>query len=83
MVSAEGSRVDGQGRVVIPAGIRHALGVEPGDAVTVRLVDGEIRITTRRAALARARGVVTAATRGRRSLAGELIEERRAEATRG
>lgn len=82
MVTTEGTRVDGQGRVVIPAVIRHAMGMEPGDAVTIRVVDGEIRITTRRAALERARAVVMAATRGRRSLVDELIAERRAEAAR-
>lgn len=80
MVTSESARVDGQGRVVIPAVIRHALGMEPGDPVTVRIVDGEIRITTRRAALERARAAVMAATQGRRSLVDELIAERRAEA---
>lgn len=82
MVTSEGTRVDGQGRVVIPAVIRHALGMEPGDPVTLRVVDGEIRITTRRAALGRARAAVMAATQGRRSLVDELIAERRAEAAR-
>lgn len=82
MVTSEGTRIDGQGRVVIPAAIRHALGMEPGDPVAVRIVDGEIRITTRRAALQRARATVMAATRGRRSLVDELIAERRAEAAR-
>lgn len=82
MVTSDGARIDGQGRIVIPAAIRHALKMEPGDPVAVRIVDGEIRITTRRAALERARAVVMAATQGRRSLVDELISERRAEAAR-
>jgi len=83
MTTSEGARVDGQGRIVIPASVRHALGLEPGAPVMIRVVDGEIRIATRRAAMERARAAVTAATRGRRSLTRELITERRAEATRG
>jgi AbrB family looped-hinge helix DNA binding protein len=69
------------GRVVIPAEIRHSLGLKEGDAVLFELRDGEAVITSRRARLDRARATfrkyipVTAP-----SEADELIAERRAEA---
>ena len=34
------------GRIVIPAAHRKALGVEPGDRMTISFVDGGLRITT-------------------------------------
>lgn len=82
MVVSDSARIDGQGRVVIPAGIRHALGLESGAPLAIRVVDGEIRITTRRAAMERARAAVMNATKGRRFLVEELIAERRSEAAR-
>ena len=41
------------GRIVIPAAHRKALGVEPGDRMTISFVDGGLRITTWKQALAR------------------------------
>ena len=34
------------GQIVIPAAHRKALGVEPGDRMTISFVDGVLRITT-------------------------------------
>lgn len=68
------------GRLVIPAPFRRALGIEPGDELVVTLDDRELRITTREHAVARAQQTVRRQVRGGASLANELIQERRAEA---
>lgn len=67
------------GRLVIPAPFRRALEIEPGDALVLTLADGELRITTRRQAIARAQATVRAYTHDAGSLVDELIEERGAE----
>lgn len=69
------------GRIVIPAEYRRALGIEIGDEIIVRLVDGELRIMTRAEAIKRAQAGVTKHTvKNKRSLVDELSRERRAEA---
>ncbi len=68
------------GRLVIPAPLRRALEIEPGDALVLTLADGELRITTRRQAIARAQETVRRYTHDAGSLVGEFIEERGAEA---
>ena len=70
------------GRVVIPAPYRRALGLKAGAPVIVSLEDEEIRIFTPRRALARARSLVRKYISKHRSLAAELIKERRADAKR-
>jgi bifunctional DNA-binding transcriptional regulator/antitoxin component of YhaV-PrlF toxin-antitoxin module len=70
------------GRVVIPAVIRAALGVGVGDTVLLRFDRGELRILTPRQAIRRAQELVRQYVPGGRSLADELIAERRAEAAR-
>ena len=42
------------GRVVIPAEYRRALGLRTGDELLLELMDGEVRILTRRQAVKRA-----------------------------
>ena len=70
------------GRLVIPARYRKALGLKIGDRVVVRLNGGEIQVFPARRALERAQAAVKKYATRRRSLATELIEERRVEATR-
>jgi len=65
------------GRIVIPASYRKALGIKPGDAVFVRLEGKEIRILTRRQAIERARTLVSRYVSVNRSLAKALLAERR------
>ena len=48
------TRVNENGRVVIPASFRRALGINPGETVVLRLENDELRITTLRQRLAKA-----------------------------
>ncbi len=70
------------GRVVIPAQFRKALGVAEGDTLMMTLEDGTIRILTPRKALQRVQEMVRRYVPEGVSLADELIQERRAEAAR-
>ncbi len=75
------ARVDGHGRIVIPAEYRRALNMKEGEPVAIRLEEGAIRIFTLAEGIRRAQALVTSRTKGR-SLVDELIAERRAEAER-
>ena len=48
------SRLSEKGRVVIPAAIRNALEMGVGDALDLRVEDGELRISTLRSRIRRA-----------------------------
>lgn len=70
-------RVNENGRVVIPASFRKALGINPGDEVVLRLEEDELRITAQKHRLDRARRLVRKYIKPGKSLADELIAERR------
>ena len=71
------------GRVVIPVEFRKALGVEVGDAMVVELRDGELRLRSLDTAIKRVLAMVRKYIPDEaRSLADELIAERRQEAAR-
>ena len=74
------TRIAPGGRIVIPAAIRKELGLAVGDEVLLRLEEGELRLSSRRQALEKLQRRVRALTKGKRSLAEELIAERRREA---
>jgi AbrB family looped-hinge helix DNA binding protein len=75
------TRITNGGRVVIPAEYRRALGVKEGDEVIIKLIDGEVHITTRLQELRRAQAIVAQyAADDNQSWSDELIAERRAEA---
>lgn len=76
------TKVSEGGRIVLPAEYRRALGVHVGDDVILRLEDGAVRIYTIREAIRRAQELVSKYIPADRSLADELIAERRAEAER-
>jgi AbrB family looped-hinge helix DNA binding protein len=71
-----------QGRLVLPAALRRALDLSPGDALLAR-AEGTDRIVLERrsAGLARLQERF-AGTRGKKDLAAALIADRRAEARR-
>ena len=67
------------GRIVIPAEYRQALGLQVGDEVILRLEGKELRIFTLNQAIRRAQELVNRYIPQERSLADELIAERRLE----
>ncbi len=73
-------RVNENGRVVIPAAFRRALGINAGDEVVLRMEDDELRITTLKRRLERAQRLVRKHVKPGTSLVDELIAERREEA---
>jgi AbrB family looped-hinge helix DNA binding protein len=79
-MTAVSTRVSSNGRVVIPAKFRRALGIKDGDEVVIILDEGAIRISTRLQQLRRAQELVKRHVEPGRSLADELIAERRSEA---
>lgn len=72
--------VSAGGRIVIPAAFRNAMGIEEGDRLIARLVDGELRLLSKKAALRQAQDLVSKFVQPGTSLAGELIAERKLEA---
>lgn len=74
------TRVADGGRIVLPAEYRRALGIQVGDEVVLRLEGETVRVLTRRQAIREAQEIVRRYVPADRSLADELIEERRREA---
>lgn len=74
------SKIGRGGRIVIPAPYRQRIGMEVGDEVVLVLEPDAVRILTPRQAVKRAQELVRRYATAGRSLADELIEERRREA---
>ena len=70
-------RLGANGRIVIPADVRRRLGVEAGDELVLRVVDGELRVSTLTAAIDRAQRCLAPYLAGTPSLVDELIADRR------
>jgi AbrB family looped-hinge helix DNA binding protein len=81
-MASQMTRMGENGRVVIPAPIREAMGLKPGDALEVSLDEYGVRIQTLRQQFAQARAVLRKYVEPGRSLSAELIAERRLEAKR-
>ncbi|HEV2962418.1 MAG TPA: AbrB/MazE/SpoVT family DNA-binding domain-containing protein [Candidatus Angelobacter sp.] len=77
MESETRMRVNENGRVVIPASFREALGINIGDEILLRIEGDELRITTLKRRLERAQRLVRKYVKPGGSLADELIAERR------
>ena len=75
-------RLGPDGRVVIPAAMREALGLKEGDVLFARLEGGEIKLLTPQAAMRRAQAIVRQFVPEGVSLVDELIADRRREAAR-
>ncbi len=76
------ARVNENGRVVIPAPIREALGIDAGDELVMRIEDKELRITTLKNRLQHAQNRVRRYVKPGTRLSDELIAERREAAKR-
>ena len=70
-----------QGRLVIPAQLRRLLGFEPGDTLVARLENGRLILEKREAIRRRLKDRFARVPQGK-SLASELLTERRREAER-
>jgi AbrB family looped-hinge helix DNA binding protein len=73
-------KVNENGRVVIPALFRKALGIHAGDVIVLRMEDDELRITTLKRRIERAQQHVRKYVKPGVSLVDELIADRRREA---
>jgi len=71
------TRVNENGRVVIPSVFRKALGIEIGDEVVLRVEDDELRITTQQRRIQRAQQRARQYVKPGTSLVDELLAERR------
>ena len=76
------TRVNENGRVVIPASFRERLGIRIGDEVVLRIEDDELRITTMKRNIERAQRLVRKHLKPGGSLVDDLIAERREAARR-
>jgi AbrB family looped-hinge helix DNA binding protein len=76
------ARVNENGRVVIPAAFRKAMGINVGDEVVLRIEDNELRILTLKQRIERAQRLVRRHVKPGTSLVDELIAERREAAKR-
>lgn len=74
--------LDSAGRLVVPAKFRKAIGLQPGDSVTVTLEDDALSVRTARDTLSNARALMRAKNPAGKSLVDELLAERRAERAR-
>jgi AbrB family looped-hinge helix DNA binding protein len=81
-MSAETAQVSENGRIVIPAAYRKAMGLKGGEVVTLRLDDEGLHIQSRAQAIKRAQAIVRKYVPEGVSLVDELIAERRREAKR-
>ena len=75
-------KVDEAGRVLIPAEFRKALGIKQGERLVMRVENGEIRMWTFAEATRRVHELMKPYIVPGRSIADELIAERRREAER-
>ncbi len=66
-----------KGRIVIPAAMRDALGIQPGSVVELELHDYELRLTTRGAILRRAQEFAKTLVPPGTRVSDELIADRR------
>jgi len=78
----ETARISENGRIVVPVSFRKAMGLKGGEKLTLSLDEHGLHIQTRSQLLARARAMVEEFAGPGRSLADELIAERRLEAMR-
>lgn len=71
------TRINENGRVVIPSSFRKALGIQAGDELVLRIEDDELRITTQQRRLQRAQRRARQYVKPGTSLVDELLAERR------
>ena len=68
------------GRIVIPAPCREALNLQTGDEVLLKLMDGELRLSSRKHAVSRAQSWAQSLNPKGHSMVDELLKDRRQDA---
>ncbi len=81
-MSAEMAHMSENGRIVIPAAYRKAMGLKGGEALIIRLDEDGLHIQSRAQAIKRAQAIIRRYVPEGVSLVDELIAERRREAKR-
>lgn len=76
------TKINENGRLVIPAVHRKALGIKPGDEVILRVENDELHISNIKHALGRARTLVKQYIKTNEDLTQSLIDDRRKETAR-
>ena len=75
-------KINQNGRIVIPAAIRHEMGLKAGESLLMEVEDGVLRIETHRARIRRIQEEFAQYNRPGVLASDELIAERREEARR-
>jgi AbrB family looped-hinge helix DNA binding protein len=75
-------RVGPDGRILIPAELRRAAGLEPGATVAVTLQGGELRLSTPSARLRRIQAIAARHVRPGVGVVDSFLADKRAEAVR-
>jgi AbrB family looped-hinge helix DNA binding protein len=73
------SRINDNGRIVIPAQIRQQMGLKPGDALLLRVEGGALIAETQHARVRRVQESLRQLTAPERKLSDELMADRRQE----
>jgi len=82
MTLAVNARLSKEGRVLIPAEMRQALGLQADEPLRLSVVNGELRIISRREGIRRAQAIVAKYKQPGVRVVDDFIAEKRAEAER-
>ena len=73
----QGVRIDPSGRVLVPAAIRKALGITPGQMLQISLVGGSVRLQTVEAGLGRIWAIAESNCNSSGNVVDDFIAQRR------
>ena len=76
------AKMDAQGRLLLPAGVRRAMDLQPGTAVLIRYEQGKVVLENRDRAIAAIQARLKARRKGKGSAVEEFLAERRREGRR-
>ncbi len=79
-MATETASLSKEGRLLIPASLRQALDLKPGEPLSLSVVDGELRIVSRVRALRAMQSRLAALRDPQNPVVDELLRERRAAA---
>lgn len=81
MTMTQNAKLSKEGRVLIPAEMRQALGLQAEEPLRLDIVDGELRIVSRREGIRRAQAILAKYKRPGEDMVEDFIREKRAEAS--